>query len=167
MHCQSRHWREGEIHGNGWRLFPRLKIKQLGDVANRSGFARRSMISRNPLICAIIPLTTEEVVEGVDDGYSTTPNDSPIPPDKSGVPGGTGVQLDEIVRSASQPCAHCLFCFLRDAETRELLTVPCGPLCPSMALFATVCEHKGQSCKHTDGRLCQFLRASSATDIVY
>ena len=54
-------------------------------------------------MCAISPLTTEEVVEGVDDGYST-PNDSPIPPDRSGVPGGAGVQPDEIVDTDDEDC---------------------------------------------------------------
>ena len=34
-------------------------------------------------------------------------------------------------------------------------------------MFATVCEHKGVHDKHTVQRLCQFLRASGATDIVY
>ena len=47
-------------------------------------------------MCAISPRTTEGVVEGVDDGYPT-PNDSPIPPDRSGIPRGAGIQPDEIV----------------------------------------------------------------------
>jgi hypothetical protein len=76
-----------------------------------------------------------------------------------------------LMRSASQPRAHCLFLFLTTAfsETQKLRNFPilCGRLYPSRALFATVCEHKGQSNKHTVGRLCQFLRASGATDIVY
>ena len=171
---------------------------------------------------AISPLTTEGVVEGGDDEYST-PNHSPVPPDRSGIP-GAGVQPDGIVdtddehalicpRAVPSPwepsaedvsrhnlthlpyrsrCPHCVAarrnnaphavdksvtrslpllvldsCFLRDAEPQELTTVLCGRLYASRAIFAKVCDLKGQNDKHTVGRLCQFLRASGATDIVY
>ena len=69
--------------------------------------------------------------------------------------------------SRSLPLFVFDYCFLRDSDSQDTLAVLCGRLYPSRALFATVCEHKGAHDKHTVQRLCQFLRASGATDIVY
>ena len=59
------------------------------------------------------------------------------------------------------------YCYLRENSTEDQLCVLVGRLYPSRALFATPCDHKGQHDKHTGGRLCQFLRSSGASSIVY
>ena len=59
------------------------------------------------------------------------------------------------------------YCFVRDSETADLLTILVGRHYPSRALFAKVCEYKGQSDKQTVDRLCQFLRSTGAQDKVY
>ena len=59
------------------------------------------------------------------------------------------------------------YCFIRDGDASDNLTVLVGRLYPSRALFATVVTHKGASDTHTVSRLCNFLRASGASSVVY
>ena len=76
------------------------------------------------------------------------------------------------MQTANQPADHCphlcpTTVLLRDSDSQDTLTVLCGRLYPSRALFATVCDHKGVHDEHAVQRLCQILRASGATGIVY
>ena len=174
------------------------------------------------MLCAIRPNTLYGAVDGLADGFSA-PDDSPIPPDKSGVPGGASIQTDEIVdtddedaficppcipspwepsaeeinrhnlthlpyrsvhivrplagttslmRRANQPADHCPFLSLTDvsyetviAKTHSLCsvdgcTIPelCSPPYANIRALMISTQYK---------RLCQFLRASGATDTVY
>ena len=59
------------------------------------------------------------------------------------------------------------YCFVRDSESQDNLTVLVGKMYPFRNLFGVVCTHKGASDEYTVGRLCQFIRECGVTNFVY